>query len=156
MNKGGLFPLGVPFIGQSRAHRSLQPTITQAELLYFRGTYGRWPDKSINSVRSLTCCAEEGGWREIIALPVCAKRPGQFITQRQRLLLNDNSVSFHFTYNVRPSTLHHGNQRRQWHCCPFLHLSVPPAGSLHPATHHILKMLQIDTTVSSFLNCPPQ
>lgn len=68
-----------------------------------------WPDKSIISVRAFTGWAEEGGWWEIIALPVCARRPAPFITWwwghsiRATYWMIIQSP-FYFTYNSCLST----------------------------------------------------
>lgn len=93
LNKGGLFPLCVLLlILQNESYdyvtwcriivcvhfyEAVQPMIKLSVV-----THDCWPDKSISSVRSFTCCAEEGGWWKIIALPASTGRPALFITWR--------------------------------------------------------------------------
>lgn len=65
---------------QTRPCQPVQTPTRLAEMLHFQGSRGRWPNKSISSVRHPTRCAEEGRWWGIIALPGCAGRPRAFIT----------------------------------------------------------------------------
>lgn len=144
LNKGGLFPLCVfLLILQNdyviRCRIIVRVHFYEAVIKLSVVTHDCWPDKSISSVRSFTCCAEEGGWWEIIALPVSTGRPALFITWRWgrgvdatcwriiqspfTLLTYSGSVSTHFTTILTIAT-------RGGNATPALSPSaVPSAGS---------------------------
>lgn len=119
------------------------PMIKLAEMLYFCGSRTHWPDKSINSVRSFTCCEQEGGWWEIIALPVCTGRPALFITWWWGHSISATCwmiIHSPFTLLTMAVSPHTSPPPSPWQpekaaaLLPFLHLSVLSAGSASAPT----------------------